>query len=391
MKKKTVLMVHNFYQVGGGEDTVFENEKNMLLEQGHRVYTYTRTNDELKASRWKTLALPFTTIWSWKTFFEVRKIIQEKGIEIVHCHNTFPLVSPSVYYAARSRKVPVVQAIHNFRLLCPNGLFYREGKNCEACREANRFLPALRHGCYRGSRVQTAVVAAMLRFHRSIGTYRKISYIFLTDFNRRKFAKLLDIDGKNVFVKPHFSEKPQLSAISGAFKTKFIFSGRLDENKGILFLLKIWPTLPGDWMLHIYGDGACREDCLRAAEAHGNIRYFGFRPRQEIYEDLKDAAAMLFLSELYEGYPMVLPECFSVGRPVVSTNIGNQGDILAASGGGVTFAPGDAAGFRAALEEVLQNNARYSANAAGYYEQNLTRQRNYEMLRDIYEKVKHIP
>lgn len=390
MEKKTVLMVHNFYQVGGGEDSVFENEKKLLLDNGHRVFTYTRTNDELKKSRWKTLALPFTTIWSWKTFFEVRRIIREQGIDIVHCHNTFPLVSPSVYYAARSRKVPVVQAIHNFRLLCPNGLFYRDGKNCEECREANRFLPALRHGCYRGSRIQTAVVAAMLRFHRSIGTYQKISYIFLTDFNRRKFEKLLEINGNNVFVKPHFAQKPDISADSRVMKTKFVFSGRLDENKGILFLLNVWPQLPADWELHIYGDGACREACLKSAEAHDNIRYFGFRPREEIYADLADAAALLFLSELYEGYPMVLPECFSVGRPVVSTNIGNQGDILAASGGGVTFAPGDAEGFRQALEEVLRNNADYSAKAAAYYERNLTRQRNYQMLADIYEKVTHI-
>ena len=390
MEKKTILMVHNFYQIAGGEDTVFENEKKLLIEQGHRVYTYTRTNDELKTHPWKKLLLPFTTVWSFKSYFEVRRLIREKGIDIVHCHNTFPLVSPSVYYAARSRKVPVVQTIHNFRLLCPNGLFYRDGRICEDCLTANRFLPALKGGCYRSSRLQTAVLAAMLLIHRRLGTYRKISYIFLTDFNRKKFDKLLDIQGSNIFVKPNFTEKPAAAPPQETVRPVFVFSGRLDESKGILFLLKVWPTLPKEWQLHIYGDGPCREACRQAAAECGNIHVFGFRPREEIFGDLAGAAAMLFPSRWYEGYPMVLSECFSLGRTVVSTNIGNQGDIVIASGGGVTFDIDDETGFRAALEKVLQNNAVYSANATAYYEQNLTRQRNYELLEKIYNSVKHI-
>lgn len=207
MRKKTVLLVHNYYQIGGGEHTVFENEKNMLLENGHEVYTYTRSNDELKSSKWKLLLMPFSTIWSFKTYREVRKLIREKQIDIVHCHNTFPLVSPSVYYAARSLKVPVVQTIHNFRFLCPNGLFYCNGQICEKCREQNSFLPALKNKCYRNSTVQTAVAVAMLKFHRWLGTYKKINYIFLTEFNKGKFSELIDTRGSNIFIKPNFVSK----------------------------------------------------------------------------------------------------------------------------------------------------------------------------------------
>ncbi len=123
-----ILMVHNFYQIGGGEHTVFANEVSLLRDHGNEVTEYTRTNDELKASRIKLLLMPFTTVWSFKTYREVRRIIREKDIEIVHCHNTFPLISPSVYYAARSLGVPVVQTVHNFRFLCPNGLFFCNGK-----------------------------------------------------------------------------------------------------------------------------------------------------------------------------------------------------------------------------------------------------------------------
>lgn len=116
-KKKKILMVHNFYQIGGGEHTVFKNEVELLRDNGHEVIEYTRSNDELKSDKWKLLFLPFTTVWSLRTYIEIRKLIKNEQIDVVHCHNTFPLISPSVYYAARSMKVPVVQTIHNFRLL----------------------------------------------------------------------------------------------------------------------------------------------------------------------------------------------------------------------------------------------------------------------------------
>lgn len=387
MEKKTILLVHNYYQVGGGEHTVFENEKNLLLQHGHRVETYTRSNDELKQAKWKMLLLPFTTTWSWKTWRDVRKIIREKGIDVVHCHNTFPLVSPSVYYAARSMGVPVVQTIHNFRFLCPNGLFYRDGQVCERCREENTFCPALRHGCYRGSKVQTAVAVAMLRFHRRLGTYRKINYIFLTEFNRDKFKKLINIKAENVFIKPNFVARTSISPEGQTIQKKFIYAGRLDENKGVPFLLKAWQNLSEDVQLHIYGDGTYRPDCEKAAAERSNVHFYGFRPQQEIFADLSDAAALLFPSEWYEGFPMILAEVSAMGRPVVAANLGNHGDLVRQSGGGTLYTVGDEASFASALEDVVAHNAVYAQKAKTFYEENLTPEKNYEKLCDIYERA----
>lgn len=388
MEKKTILLVHNYYQIGGGEHTVFENEKNLLLQHGHRVEVYTRSNDELKQAKWKMLLLPFTTIWSWKTWREVRKIIRAKHIDVVHCHNTFPLVSPSVYYAARSMGVPVVQTIHNFRFLCPNGLFYREGQICEDCREGKSFCPALRNGCYRNSKVQTAVAVAMLRFHRWIGTYRKINYIFLTEFNRDKFRDLLDVGGDNVFIKPNFVARTPVCPEGQDIQKKFIYAGRLDENKGVPFLLKAWEGLPEDYQLHIYGDGMYRSACEKAAAEQKNIHFFGFRPQQEIFADLSDAAALLFPSEWYEGFPMILAETFAVGRPVVAANLGNHGDLVRQSGGGTMYEVGDVSSFASALEDVVAHNARFAQKAKDCYEKNLTPEKNYEKLCEIYEQAK---
>lgn len=387
MRKKTVLLVHNYYQVGGGEHIVFENEKNLLLENGHEVYTYTRSNDELKSSKWKLLVLPFSTIWSFKTYREVRKLIRDKKIEIVHCHNTFPLISPSVYYAARSLNVPVVQTIHNFRFLCPNGLFYREGKICEKCREQVSFAPALKHSCYRNSKIQTAVAVAMLKCHRWMGTYRKINYIFLTEFNRSKFAELIDIHAENIFVKPNFVNNTALQATSQEFGRKFLYVGRLDKYKGIEFLLNVWPSLPEEYQLHIYGDGEYRQACEKAVGQYRNIRYYGFCTQKEIFTDLRGSAGLLFPSLLYESYGMTLVESFGLGRPVVSTDLGNPADIIRASGGGVLYEPGDKESFYKALEEVIRNNAQYASNASRYYREALTAEKNYEKLCEIYDRV----
>ena len=155
--KERVLLVHNYYQIGGGEHTVFENEKRMLKEHGHDVAEYTRDNAELNHSILKKLLLPFTTVFSFRTYREIRRMINAKGIDIVHCHNTFPLISPSVYYAARRCGVPLVQTVHNFRFICANGVLSREGRPCEACVK-NGLECALSNRCYRNSWLQTLVL-----------------------------------------------------------------------------------------------------------------------------------------------------------------------------------------------------------------------------------------
>lgn len=389
MEKKRVLMVHNFYQIGGGEHTVFENEKNLLMENGHEVYTYTRSNDELKKSKWKLLLLPFSTVWSFKSYREVRKIIKKKNIDIVHCHNTFPLISPSVYYAARSLKVPVVQTIHNFRFLCPNGLFYCNGEICEKCRESRSFLPALKNGCYRNSKIQTAVAVAMLRIHRLLGTYRKINYIFLTKFNRDKFSEIMDIHGDNVFIKPNFVQRPVEESKRNIAK-KFLYIGRLDQYKGIRFILKAWSSLPEAYELHIYGDGECRDICEEAAQKYPNIHFFGYRAQNKIFEDLRQASALLFPSVLYEGFPMTLAESFGLGTPVVAVNIGNHADIVRSSGGGVLYESESVESFCHAIEDIMSHREAYSKEATAFYNAQLTREKNYEKLCEIYDKAKYI-
>lgn len=389
--KQRILMVHNYYAIRGGECSVFDNEVKMLREHGHEVVVYTRDNLELNESKWKKAMVPFTTVWSRKTYCDVRRIIRDQKIEIVHCHNTFPLISPSVYYAARSMKVPVLQTIHNFRLLCPNGMLFRDGKTCELCRERGNFACALKNRCYRNSRIQTLVVAAMLRAHRMLGTYRKISYIFLTDFNKEKVLSGLDVtNGNNLFVKPNFVGRMLPASKAMDSGKRFIYYGRMEANKGVRFLLECWESMPADYKLHLYGDGELKPMAEAVASRLTNVEYFGFRSRMEIAQDLAGAAAMLFLSQLYEGYPMVIAESFSLGIPVIAYDMGNQAAIIRESGGGVLMDEMNVESFKKAVDALLSQREGYSKCALAYYEMNQCEDRGYNRIKEIYDCAKHV-
>ena len=208
-RKPRILMIHNYYQIPGGEDTVVANEKQLLEQNGHEVILYTRNNNEIKSMGLiGKLLLPFRSIYNPRSARDVRKIIREEKIDIVHVHNTLNLISPSVYYAAVKCGVPVIQTIHNFRFVCPSALLYRDGHICGDCIEKGLGC-AVRHGCYRNSRAQTLILVISALIHRATGILGKISCICLTDFNREMLLninrKRQIIDPSRVFVKPNFT------------------------------------------------------------------------------------------------------------------------------------------------------------------------------------------
>lgn len=375
-------MVHNFYQIGGGEHTVFENEQRLLREHGHYLITYTRDNSEINKSKRKKYLLPFTTLFSIKTYRDIKRIIKREKIDIVHCHNTFPLISPSVYYAAWRCKVPVVQTIHNFRFLCPNGVLFRAGETCEDCLMSG-LKCGIRNYCYRESKLQTIVLVIMLQVHRALGTYKRLRYIFLTGFNREKFRRLLGNKVDAEFVKPNFEyiEIPDIQEERDDF---YIFVGRLDKNKGIDFLVDNWDNKR---TLYIFGNGALEEYVKEACKNKENIHYMGYQSQDVIWRYLGSATAMLFPTDLYEGFPMTLIESFALGTPVICSDIGNGADIVKKEKAGIVFRRRDKDDLVRAINDVTENFDFYSANAQKAYKMNYTPDANYQQLKFIYEAI----
>lgn len=389
--KQRILLVHNYYKLPGGEDTVVENEKRLLEEQGHEVFLYARSNQELDSlGSLGKLRLPFTALFSVRTYREVRRLILQKRIGVVHVHNTLSLISPSVYYAAFSCGVPVVQTIHNFRLLCPAATFVRDGRICEDCLERGLSC-SVRHSCYRGSRAQTLVSAAVLKLHRLLGTYRRLYYICLTEFNREKLLSLNRkgkevIRRERVFVKPNFAWDPADRARGEEAepeKNQYIYAARLEKLKGIRTLLEAWREFP-DRPLVICGSGPEEEWARRYVEEHrmAQVRLTGQLLHDQVLRLLAESKALILPTLWYEGQPMTILESYAVGTPVLASALGNAGDMVLPGVTGFRFPPGSPEGLREAVRQLEQTAW---LNPRAVFEEQYTPERNYEILKHIYD------
>ncbi len=184
-----ILLVHNQYQQLGGEDTIFETEAGLLESYGHRVIRYTVHNNSI--SKMNPISLARASFWNNRVYDELKTLIQKEKPEVAHFHNTFPLISPAAYYAARKEGVPVVQTLHNFRLMCANGLFFRDGHVCESCLTYKNPLPGIVRSCYRQSRIASAAAVSTIKFHAILGTWLKAIDVFIaySNFAHKKFIQ----------------------------------------------------------------------------------------------------------------------------------------------------------------------------------------------------------
>lgn len=387
-KKQNILIVHNYYQIPGGEDTVVANEKKMLEEHGHKVILYSRNNAELKEmSKLKKLTLPVTTVFNPRTYREIRKLIKEEQIEIVHVHNTLNLISPAVYYAARSMHVPVVQTIHNFRLLCPGATFYRDGHICEDCVKYG-LKCAVKHSCYRGSKVQTLACVISTWFHRMTGIYGKINYICLTEFNKSKLLELKQIKPEKVFVKPNFVESVGEFVPEEKRENQFVFAGRLDELKGIDILFEAWKQMGAEApKLVVCGTGPMEDWCKRfISENDVNIEMRGFVPNEEARKLIAVSRALVLPTQWYEGFPMSIVEAFSVGTPVVCSDLGNAGSVVVEGVTGCKFEASSSKDLVRAIE-CLKDYEDIYCSTYTTYEKLYSEEQNYKNLVKIYQDV----
>jgi glycosyltransferase involved in cell wall biosynthesis len=386
MKKDNILIVHNYYQVPGGEDTVVENEKSLLIEKGHKVYLYARHNDEIKRKNIiGKILLPIETIFSIKTYREVKKIIKEKSIDVVHVHNTLPLVSPSVYYAAKKYNVRVLQTIHNFRLLCPAATLTRNGAICEDCIN-NGLGNAIKNKCYRNSLLQTIISTFNLWFHRKIKTYQKVDgYITLTEFNKQKLANLFPEE--KIYIKPN-SIRNIKKYNNEIKKDYFLFLGRIDDLKGIKLLIKTWKGIE-DYRLLVVGKGPLESEVKEYIEKYNikNIELLGFKPKEEVMKIVHHAKAMIVPSQWYEGFPMTIVESFSLGVPVIAGDIGNLSSIIEHRKNGLLFKYNDYLDLEDKIREVIKNESlleQLSNGARESFEKKYHSELNYKQLVNIY-------
>lgn len=384
-----VLSVHNFYQQPGGEDEVFRQEAQLLEQNGHKVVRCQAHNDDLSSEN--PLALVTKTVFNRDIYRKLRTLIREHRPEIVHVHNTFPLLSPAVYYAAASERVPVVQTLHNYRLLCPSSVLYREGVICERCMDRRSLWPAVRHSCYRQNRRASAAAAGMLTVHRVLETFRKrvTSYIALSEFARAKFIQG-GLAPENVFVKPNFVDPDPGRGLG--LGNYCMFVGRLTEEKGVRTLIDAWTRHSPSIDLEVAGDGELAPEVAAAAAQCSRIRWLGRLQKADLYERMKGAAALIVPSVWYEPFGLVVVEAFAMGLPVVASRIGALGEIVQHGRTGLHFEAGNAEDLAAQVRsfaDVYRGARAMRAEARKEFECKYTGRENYSLLMDIYQKTIH--
>jgi glycosyltransferase involved in cell wall biosynthesis len=383
-----LLLCHNHYQQKGGEDQVFAAESALLESRGHQVIRHTIHNDAVAGL--SLLRLAIRTVWSSSSYRAIRALIRRERPDVVHFYNTFPLLSPSVYYAARAEGRPVVQSLHNYRLMCANASFFRSGRICEDC--LGKFLPldGLMHRCYRGSRAATLAVTAMLVAHRLLRTWSKMVDIYLagvTDFSSEKFVEG-GIPAAKLVLKPNFVfPDPGPGSGKGGYA---LFIGRLVHEKGVEVLLDAWKRIGNRVPLKIIGDGPLAPLLSKAADGGGGITWLGSKSLPDTHEILKEAAFLVFPSIWYEALPRTIVDSFAVGTPVLASDVGAMSRLVADGRTGRHFRtgdPNDLAEKALWLAGQPKELAAMRSAAREEYRLKYTAERNYGMLMDAYQRA----
>ncbi len=380
-----ILICHNRYKVRGGEDVVVDQEIELLKKNGVDVFEHIIDNDQIHGV--KTVSTAFNTPYSFPSKRAIQSKIREVKPDIVHVHNFFPRLSPSIFFAAKRENVPTILTVHNYRLICANGLFLRDGAPCELCLHGSS-IHGLRYQCYRNSIFATAPVTAMIATHRMLGTWKNQidRFIVPTQFGRKKFQEF-GIPQSKLAVRPNFVEDFAGSVSRGGEKPYALYLGRLSSEKGVLTLLKAWTGL--DFKLKIAGRGEL-ETAVREKQGK-NIEYLGALPRGEAIKILAGASLLVFPSECYEGaFPLSLIEALSAGTPIAASNLGTIPEFLTNGVSASLFNPSDPTDLRNAVKSLLSDDTRRTTfrNAGrAIYEKNFTPEIAFARQKAIYENL----
>ena len=407
-----IIQVHNYYQQAGGEDSVVKAELNLLRSNGHEVITFYKSNDEIKGF-WQSVNTAIKTFWNWHIYIEFISLIRKVQPHIVHCHNTFPLISPAIYWACAKEKIPVVQTLHNYRLLCPSANLFCKGEIYE--HSVGKLFPwqAVKDRVYRDSYAGTLVVSLMLFIHRLIGTWKnKVNaYIVLTSFQKEKFSEG-GFEKNKLYVKPNFIESSCFETNKQEFlREKFsnqvdnlycLYIGRLSSEKGVHIALKAWAEFQKsykkkynrfEFCFKIIGDGPQRKELEMMVEqlrVKSSVEFLGFRNKKFIDEIMPHASFLIFPSIWYETFGLTTLEAGLHGIPSIISEPTTTSSIYENNKNALFFKMGNHINLSDILMEAFADNLRtkkIGIRAKEFIKNKYSADKNLKVLSEIYEHV----
>ena len=377
-----VLLIHNAYQLRGGEDAVVAAEAELLASAGHTVDIEIVSNDELSGPIAKARAFldaPYSkSRESW-----ANTLVAKTGADIVHVHNFFPLLTLAVHTGAARAGAATVQTLHNYRLMCADARLLRNGNICEKCVTGSNIWGAI-HRCYRGSIPGSVAAVRMQRYARkhSILANDIHKFIALTDFAKEKFCEF-GLSREKISIKPNFTSDPGSNLPDAGPRSGALFVGRLSEEKGAATLVEAWKSIPGI-NLTVVGDGPCRA-ALEAASPP-NVMFTGALPPDVVRRHMAQAALLVVPSIWYEPFGLVVIEAFAAGLPVASSNIGSLPELVRDGFNGKVFTAGDPVDLQRAVDAFFSadDHARFGENARRDYLELYSPIKNLNALENIY-------
>ena len=391
-----VLMVHNRYQQRGGEDRVVDDEIELLRRHGHQVETLIEDNRGLDGvPGWRQVS---DLLWSRDAAARVRRLCLDFQPDVMHCHNTHARLSPSVIWAAREGAVPVVQTLHNYRLLCVNALLLRDGRPCQDCVGHLPWRGVL-HACYRGSTSQSAALAAGITLHRALGSHSRhvARFIALSEHARQTLIRG-GLPAQRTVVKPNFVNDPlgDLRALGGTAdvttlggaadatpRRGLLYVGRLSAEKGIDWLMRA--STQARRRVSVMGSGPMQAAC----RAHPWFDCLGERPMDEVFAAMRRARALVVPSLSFEAMPRVLVEAFACGLPIIASRLGTLAELVEHGRTGWLVEAGDVDALAQAMlgAETSANWAGMSGQARATYQSKYTSDVAHDALLAIYRQA----
>jgi glycosyltransferase involved in cell wall biosynthesis len=389
-----ILLCHNFYQQTGGEDVAVMALKELLEQKGHDVIFYSENSREIgKYSAFQKIAFFPQAVFSARTYRNIQRIAKQERPDLAHVHNVFPLISPALYVALSRAGIPIVQTVHNFRLMCINGLFLRDGRICELCKSGN-FLSGVRYKCYRNSYTLSGLYAATIGSHRSAGTFDRVDrFVALSQFAASKLVESGLVEMSKISVVENFLPQPVPGyGQSDVANPYIVYVGRLSQEKGIFTLLEALRGLTR-LRLKILGVGPLRDRIENVIDTLGlqNVDMLGFLEGEKKYDLLRNAICCVVPSECYETFGFPIIESAAVGTPVVASRIGSLAKLVAEGETGLLFDPGNTTDLREKLKMLLDNPEtaiRMGQAARQWVMTNHSPDVHYERLMRIYEEVR---
>ncbi|HKU19449.1 MAG TPA: glycosyltransferase family 4 protein [Terriglobales bacterium] len=387
-EKLSIILAHNYYGDRGGEDIVFERETELLRSRGHRVAAFTCSSRA--PSPWKqlTVAAAGAGLYNLKAAHQFRQLLERFRPDLVHVHNTFPLLSPSILSVCRRLGVPVVATLHNYRLLCPAATLYRKGRICQDCRRSSGHWQAVARGCYRDSRFLSAATCFIINVHDRLRTWQRSVRVFIVPsrFTRTQFLAA-GWPSRQICTKPHFVlQDPGPGLGQGRF---CLFVGRLAPEKGVQTLLRAWKETRCPWSLKIVGDGPLAKQVATAAHGDPRIQWLGAQSSRRVMDLLGCAEALIVPSECLETFGLVVIEAFARAVPVVASGLGALSELVRDGETGVVVPPGDSSALSGAIESLAygRNRDAMGRRARLEFERRYSAEQNYTLLQEVYQRA----